>query len=116
MSMVEPLSPWAESNSDDAPVERQLSRLFSAVPAPAAEPTPPQPPSSAAFAATPAPVQSSRLGLEAASLEAALSVLRAGGSEAALRALSALEQHLRDFPHGSLELEARVARVDALLV
>src|SRR4051812_21506627 len=38
MSMVEPLSPWAESHSDDAPPERQLSRLFSAVPAPAALP------------------------------------------------------------------------------
>jgi hypothetical protein len=70
----------------------------------------------AAVTPTPAPVQSSRLGLEAASLEAALSALRAGGTERAGRALKALDQHLRDFPGGSLELEARVARVDALLV
>src|SRR5260221_731903 len=39
MSMVEPLSPWAEGTHDDAPqLERQLSRLFDAVPAPAAVP------------------------------------------------------------------------------
>jgi hypothetical protein len=59
-----------------------------------------------------APAVSSRLGLEAASLEAALSTLRGGGAE---RALQALDQHLRQFAGGPLELEARVARVDALL-
>jgi TolA-binding protein len=55
------------------------------------------------------------LGLEAASLEAALSGLRGGGAERAQKALRALDQHLREFPAGALELEARVARVDALL-
>jgi TolA-binding protein len=86
-----------------------------------AEPSPEPlavPPSSAAFAtlAAPAPAQSSRLGLEAASLEAALSALRSGGRGNAERALKGLEQHLRAFPGGALELEARVARVDALLL
>jgi hypothetical protein len=61
-------------------------------------------------------MQSSRLGQEAASLEVALSALRAGGKERASKALAAIEQHLRTFPGGPLELEARVARVDALLV
>ena len=205
MSMVERLSPWAEGADDNTPLERQISRLFGAVPEPGALPdfarqrvalglrtraargarfmllrlvvigvvigvagaaaaqwatlrlfgsqrefvthqtrvaalepplvpqpslpqkpaqdqvpaldaALPEPAASAAFAKTPAPVQSSRLGLEAASLEAALSALRAGGSEHAARALKAIDQHLQDFPHGSLELEARVARVDALLV
>jgi hypothetical protein len=60
--------------------------------------------------------QSSRLGQEAASLEVALSALRAGGKERAGNALTAIDQHLRTFPGGTLELEARVARVDALLV
>jgi TolA-binding protein len=76
----------------------------------------PEAPASAAFPAAPAPVQSSRLGLEAASLEAALKTLRGGGADHAQRGLRALEQHLREFPGGALELEARVARVDALLV
>ncbi|HXK17546.1 MAG TPA: hypothetical protein VNG33_07080 [Polyangiaceae bacterium] len=205
MSVVEPLSPWAEGTHDDAPLlEQQLSRLFGAVPAPAvvpdlarqrialslrargsrgarfmllrlvaigivigvtgaaaaqwassslfgsqrelvaprarvvvAAPRVAQPvrsnapaeaevpavdvvapalAASAAFAPSPAPLTSSRLGLEAASLEAALSVLRAGGSAQAARALTALDRHLQDFPRGALELEARVARVDALLV
>jgi TolA-binding protein len=66
--------------------------------------------------AAPAPAPSTRLGLEAASLEAALSALRGGGPDGAARALRAIEQHLREFPHGTLELEARVARVDALLL
>lgn len=61
-------------------------------------------------------VQSSRLGQEAASLQVALSALRAGGKERAANALMAIDQHLRTFPGGTLELEARVARVDALLV
>jgi hypothetical protein len=202
MSMVDPLSPWAEGTEDGTP-ERQLSRLLGAVPEPTAlselsrqrvamrlrAPTsrrlglalvrlvavgvvigltgaafaqwasvrwfgaqhelvrpsrvvvaapkivpqpslPTQPlsppvdeaptpvadlPSSAAFPAAAASVGSSRLGLEAASLEAALSALRGGGAERAQKALRALDQHLRDFPAGALELEARVARVDALL-
>jgi hypothetical protein len=85
------------------------------------EATPPEPPTTqppagvAAFPA-PAPAQSSRLGLEAASLEAALSALRAGGNGSAARALKGIDQHLRDFPGGALELEARAARVDALLL
>jgi hypothetical protein len=58
--------------------------------------------------------QSSRLGREAASLERALSALRAGGQ--ATRALAAVDRHLAEFPGGALELEARVARVDALLL
>lgn len=71
-------------------------------------------PSSASFPA-PAPVQSSRLGLEAASLEAALTELRGGGTARAERALQQLDRHLREFSGGALELEARIARVDALL-
>jgi TolA-binding protein len=59
---------------------------------------------------------SSRLGQEATSLSAALSALKAGGKENASRALPAIDQHLQKFPRGALELEARVARVDALLV
>lgn len=86
------------------------ARPESAVPeASAVEPVAPAPP-------LPAPVQSSRLGLEAASLEAALSMLRAGGKGAAALALSRVDQHLLNFPGGPLELEARVARIDALLL
>jgi len=69
------------------------------------------PPAVGAFA----PVQTSRLGMEAASLEAVLSGLRGGGPERAARALAAVDRHLRSFPGGALELEARVARIDALL-
>ena len=210
MAMVEPLSPWAEGKEDDPPLDRQLSRLFVAVPVPkplaeisrqrvalrlrvraprsmrlmlvrlvavgavigvagaaaaqwtvvhwfgaqaqvVARPAParspvqdlqPQPslprrpltpaaaeaeplaaeapvlepPSVAAFPTAPASAGSSRLGQEAASLSAALSALKAGGKDNASRALSAIDQHLRKFPRGALELEARVARVDALLV
>jgi hypothetical protein len=65
-------------------------------------------------AASPAP--SSRLGQEAASLQVALSALRAGGKERAAHALTAIDHHLRSYPGGTLELEARVARVDALLL
>lgn len=43
-------------------------------------------------------------------------MLRQGGAEQAARALSALDRHLREYPRGSLELEARVARVEALLL
>lgn len=66
--------------------------------------------------ALPASSAGSRLGQEAASLEAALSALKAGGKGNAARALLELDQHLQKFPGGTLELEARVARVDALLV
>jgi TolA-binding protein len=59
---------------------------------------------------------SSRLGREAASLERALSALRAGGAARATQALADIDRHLREFPGGALELEARVARVDALLL
>jgi hypothetical protein len=203
MPMVDPLSPWADGPESDTPLDRQLSRIFGAVPEPGALPelqrqrlgarlrsrsrrgaglmlvrlvavgvvigvgtaaaaqwattrwftaqeqlvTPrarpvvvdpplvPQPalprapraaeteqleptlvearPSAAAFA--PLPAQSSQLGLEAASLEVALTALRGGGAARAAQALRQLDQHLQDFPHGSLELEARAARVDALL-
>lgn len=63
-----------------------------------------------------APAPSSRLGQEAASLAVALSALKAGGRDNAARALQAIDQHVQKFPRGALELEARVARVDALLV
>jgi regulator of sirC expression with transglutaminase-like and TPR domain len=53
--------------------------------------------------------------MEAASLEGVLSALRGGGRERAERALAAVDRHLRSFPGGALELEARVARIDALL-
>jgi hypothetical protein len=205
MPMLEPLSPWANEPEGDAPLDRQLSQVFGAVPEPSALPefsrqrlaarlrtrgrrgaglmlvrlvamgvvigvgsaaaaqwaatrwfsaqqqlvTPrlrpvvsepplvPQPslprapraapvaepgaaepeprPSVGAFT-PPAPSQSSPLGLEAGSLEAALTALRGGGVARATQALRQLDQHLREFPHGTLELEARVARVDALLV
>ncbi|HVY28676.1 MAG TPA: tetratricopeptide repeat protein [Polyangiaceae bacterium] len=79
--------------------------------------TPPEAPAAVVVApAAPAPAQSSRLGLEAASLEAALKALHGGGALSAQRGLKAIDQHLHDFPGGALELEARVARVDALLV
>ncbi|HEX2874747.1 MAG TPA: hypothetical protein VHP33_26030 [Polyangiaceae bacterium] len=89
-------------------------------PAPLPEPVS-EPASSAAFPtlappALPASSTASRLGQEAASLEAALSALKAGGKGNAARALLELDQHLQRFPGGTLELEARVARVDALLV
>jgi TolA-binding protein len=209
MGSVDPLLPWAEAAEDDAPLERQMSRLFAGVPSPrslgdvarqrvalrlrtgaprsvrlmllrlvavgvvigvtgaaAAQwtavrwfglqhqlaaprersvvPAPPAPPkafeptarpaptepapalpervsepaSSAAFpsAAPPSPSASSRLGQEAASLEAALSALKSGGKGNASRALLELDRHLQKFPGGTLELEARVAHVDALLV
>jgi TolA-binding protein len=76
----------------------------------------PEPAASAAFPAPVASAASSRLGQEAASLEAALSALKAGGKDNASRALQGIDQHLQKFPRGALELEARVARVDALLV
>jgi hypothetical protein len=79
-------------------------------------PVAPEPVASAAFPPAPPAIPSSRLGLEAASLEAALSALKAGGKTNASRALQGIDQHLREFPGGALELEARVARVDALLV
>ena len=81
---------------------------------------PPAPPAESRVSAVQpgqqAPATSSRLGLEAASLEAALSALRAGGKDRAAQALGRIDQHLREFPAGALVLEARVARVDALLV
>jgi TolA-binding protein len=86
------------------------------LPEPAASELPPEPASSAAFPAPTAAPPSSRLGQEAASLAGALSALKAGGQDNAARALRAIERHLQTFPGGSLELEARVARVDALLV
>lgn len=76
----------------------------------------PEPAAGAALSAPAASAQSSRLGQEAASLAAALSALKAGGKDNALRALQGIDQHLQTFPRGALELEARVARVDALLV
>jgi hypothetical protein len=204
MSMVEPLSPWAEGLVDAAPLDRRFAGLFAAVPEPAPlselarqrlafrlhsrarrvaglvlvrlivvgvvigmagaaaaqwasshffnsqrelitprsrvtverpplvpqpslpqlaqpveaadPPAPPvEPPVSAVQPSQAASATSSRLGLEAASLEAALSALRAGGKERAAQALGRIDQHLREFPAGALVLEARVARVDALL-
>lgn len=91
-------------------------------PAPAeAEPAPAEAPVLAplpatAFPAAPASAGSSRLGQEATSLSAALSALKVGGKDNASRALRAIDEHLQKFPRGALELEARVARVDALLV
>jgi hypothetical protein len=79
--------------------------------APSAEAATPVPSSAAPVSAPSSP--SSRLGLEASSLQAAVSALRGGAPGAAL---SALDSHLRKFPGGVLELEARVARLDALLL
>ncbi|MES1185258.1 MAG: hypothetical protein ABUL60_15715 [Myxococcales bacterium] len=87
------------------------------LPEPAAPELPPaEPTSSATFPAPTPAAPSSRLGQEAASLANALSALKSGGKDNAARALQAIERHLQAFPGGSLELEARVARVDALLV
>lgn len=87
-----------------------------APPAPATEPVEAAPNAADASprgaSAPPAALPSSRLGLEAASLEAALRALRGGAAE---RARQAIERHLQEFPNGALELEARVAHVDALL-
>lgn len=77
--------------------------------APENAPTPP----SAAPRPSVAPAPTSRLGLEAASLERGIKALR--GKDAA-RALELLERHLAEFPAGALRLEARVARLDALLL
>lgn len=101
-----------------APLPRSQSRARGpALAAPAvAEPPQPEPAAVAALPAPAASAQSSRLGQEAASLAAALSALKAGGKDNAARALQGIDQHLQKFPRGALELEARVARVDALLV
>jgi hypothetical protein len=100
----------------EPPLAPQPSRPKKLSP-PAVVVVPPVVPLAASAAFPPAPsAQSSRLGLEATSLEAALSALKAGGKSNALRALGAIDRHLREFPAGALELEARVARVDALLV
>jgi TolA-binding protein len=85
-------------------------------PPPSAELPPAATLSGGASAPQPAAAPSSRLALEAASLTTALTALKAGGRENAARALSRLDQHLGAFAGGALELEARVARVDALLV
>ena len=105
--LIKPRSPVVISDPPLVP-QPSLPRalLLPAQEVPQAEPVAPE---VAAGTAPPAPAEvapSSRLGLEAASLEAALSALRAGGKERAAGAL----------PGGTLELEARVARVDALLV
>jgi len=101
-----------------APPAVQPSRSHSPAPeAPAAvEPPLPEPAANGAFPAPAPAASSSRLGQEAASLAAALSALKAGGKDNASRALQGIEQHLQRFPRGALELEARVVRVDALLV
>jgi hypothetical protein len=114
--LVTPRAPVVVARPSLVP-QPSLPAVEAAPPSPVVEP----PVAELAAAAAPpigaaAPAPSSRLGLEAASLEAALSALRAGGNGAALTALSRLDQHLRDFPGGTLELEARVARVDALLM
>ncbi|HKY39909.1 MAG TPA: tetratricopeptide repeat protein [Polyangiaceae bacterium] len=112
--LVTPRMPVAVERPPLVP-QPSLPLLEQAPPSAAPEPPPVEPAAAAPLGAV-APAASSRLGLEATSLEAALSALRAGGKSAAQQALSRLDQHLRDFPHGTLELEARVARVDALLV
>lgn len=70
-------------------------------------------PSSTAPRPSPAAVPTSRLGLEAASLEGGIKALR---NKEATRALELLNRHLAEFPEGALRLEARVARLDALLL
>jgi hypothetical protein len=86
-------------------------RVSPSLPASAAEITPTPP--SVAPRSSVAPAPTSRLGLEAASLERGIKALR--GKDAA-RALGLLERHLAEFPAGALRLEARVARLDALLL
>jgi hypothetical protein len=101
-----------------APRATQPSFPRAAAPQPLAtlEASLPDPAASAAFPLPAAAASSSRLGQEAASLAAALSALKAGGKDNAWRALQGIDQHLQRFPRGALELEARVARVDALLI
>jgi hypothetical protein len=112
------VTPRARPIVSDPPLVPQPSLPRAPKAEPAAEPAASEPeprPSSAAFP-PPASSQRSPLGREAASLEGALTALRGGGTARATQALRQLEQHLREFPHGTLELEARIARVDALLV
>jgi hypothetical protein len=73
----------------------------------------PVPRGSAAASRVAAAPSSSRLGLEARSLEAALKLLRSGN---AALGLQALDRHVVEFQGGTLDLEAQVARVDALLL
>jgi hypothetical protein len=114
--LVTPRTPVAVERPPLVP-QPSLPQVEAAPPSAASELPVAEPAAAAAApAGVAAPAPSSRLGLEAASLESALSALRSGGKGAALQALSRLDQHLRDFPRGTLELEARVARVDALLV
>jgi hypothetical protein len=113
--LVTPRTPVAVERPPLVP-QPSLPLLEPATPSPTPEPPVAEPAAATAPLGAAAPAPSSRLGLEAASLEVALSALRAGGKGAALSALTRLDQHLRDFPGGALELEARVARVDALLV
>lgn len=93
-----------------------LPRGPASEPAAAVEPPPPERATNGASFAPATAAPGSRLGQEAASLAAALSALKAGGKDNAARALQGIDQHLQKFPRGALELEARVARVDALLV
>jgi TolA-binding protein len=70
--------------------------------------TPPPPPPAVA------PVEPAPASPEIASLEQAVSLLR--GKHDAPAALAALDDHIARFPDGALAREARVARVDALLM
>jgi hypothetical protein len=82
-------------------------------PAATAEPTPDPPAKPGAAVAFPQ-ASSGPLGRESELLSRALAKLRRDHDARA--ALTLLDQHARDFPTGSLRLEADVARVDALLV
>lgn len=114
-----PLLPVEPARTATPKLAPQPALAASPVPTPEVEPQPSRTPVVEIKnppPAAPAPAVSSRLALEAASLQSALVELRRGGKEQAARALAVLERHLRDFPRGTLELEAQVARVDALLL
>jgi hypothetical protein len=111
VSVAEPPSP-ALSPQPVLPLDGPRRAAPAAVTLRSAAPAGSQPVPVPVLVPAPAPAQSSRLGREAASLQVALSALRGRAAE---QALAALDRHLLEFPGGALELEARVARVDALL-
>ena len=123
------LSPQTQMKAPPAPAPEQRAPLLRPArtltpqegasarnPPAAVETAHPETPAVSTRPVAPPPSSSSRLGQEAASLELALSALRGGGDGRAGRGLEAIDRHLREFPNGPLELEARVARVDALLL
>jgi hypothetical protein len=106
---VNPARPLATSPPVEPPTERRPTTP--AEPRALDDESTPEAPKPA-FAAFPEP-SSGALGRESELLARALAKLRR--DKDANGALTLLEQHAREFPNGALELEADVARLDALL-